>query len=201
VLFLDDLQWADLASLQLLKLLVNDNGYLLILGAYRDNEVSLAHPFILTVEELKKAQAIVHTITLVPLAFDDINHLIADTLNCSRELAQPLTELIDRKTQGNPFFTTQFLKALYEEGYIRFDRALRYWECDIAQVNALALTDDVVEFMAVQLQKLPDETQQVLKLAACVGNQFDLAIKLGGCFNKRCQSLNKIKSCLRLSTI
>ena len=174
VMFLDDLQWADLASLQLLKLLMNDNGYLLMLGAYRDNEVSPVHPFIMTVEELKKAKAIVHTITLLPLAFDDTNHLIADTLNCSLALAQPLNKLINRKTQGNPFFTTQFLKALYEEGCIRFDLDHRYWKCDIAQVNTLALTDDVVEFMAVQLQKLPEETQQVLKLAACVGNQFDL---------------------------
>lgn len=174
VLFLDDLQWADLASLQLLKLLMSDNGYLLILGAYRDNEVSPAHPFVLTVEELKKAKVILNTITLVPLAFDDTNHLVADTLNCSRELAQPLTELIDRKTKGNPFFTTQFLKALYEDGQITFDHNRRYWTCDIAKVKELALTDDVVEFMALQLQKLPTEAQQVLKLAACVGNQFDL---------------------------
>jgi predicted ATPase/signal transduction histidine kinase len=175
VVFLDDLQWADSASLQLIKLLMSDNGYLLMLGAYRDNEVSPIHPFILTVEEIKKANAIVNTITLAPLAFNDTNHLIADTLKCSRELAQPLTELINRKTQGNPFFTTQFLKALHEDGQITFDLDRRYWECDIAQVNALALTDDVVEFMAVQLQKLPLETQQVLKLAACVGNQFDLS--------------------------
>jgi PAS domain S-box-containing protein len=175
VLFLDDLQWADLASLQLLKLLMNDNGYLLLLGAYRDNEVSPIHPFIMTVAELQKAQNIINTITLKPLAFEDTNHLIADTLNCSRELAQPLTELITRKTQGNPFFTTQFLKALHDDGYINFNSDRRYWECDIAQVNALALTDDVVEFMALQLQKLSAKTQQMLKLAACIGNQFDLA--------------------------
>ena len=174
-IFLDDLQWADLASLQLIELLMNDNGYLLMLGAYRDNEVSPAHPFMLTVEKLRKAQAIVNTITLAPLVFEDTNHLIADTLNCARELAQPLTELIDRKAQGNPFFTTQFLKALHEEGQIRFDRDRRYWICDIAKVREMVLTDDVVEFMALQLQKLPEVTQQVLKLAACVGNQFDLA--------------------------
>ncbi|MBW4617354.1 MAG: AAA family ATPase [Desmonostoc vinosum HA7617-LM4] len=174
VIFLDDLQWADLASLQLIKLLMNDNGYLLMLGAYRDNEVSPAHPLMLTVEELKKAQAIVNTITLTPLAFDDTNQLVVDTLNCAREVAQPLTELITRKTQGNPFFTTQFLKALHDDGYISFDCDRRYWQCDIAQVKALALTDDVVEFMALQLQKLPDETRQILKLAACIGNQFDL---------------------------
>ncbi|MBE9182580.1 AAA family ATPase [Oculatella sp. LEGE 06141] len=175
VLFLDDLQWADSASLQLVKLLMNDSGHLLVLGAYRDNEVSSVHPFVLTVEDLKNAQVIVHTMTLAPLTFDDTNHLVADTLKCSRELAQPPTELIDRKTQGNPFFTTQFLKALHEDGQIRFDHDRCYWECDIAQVKSLSITDDVVEFMALQLQKLPAASQQVLKLAACIGNQFDLA--------------------------
>lgn len=175
VLFLDDLQWADLASLQLMKLLMHDNSYLLVLGAYRDNEVSPAHPFILTVEELKKAGTIVHTVTLSPLALEDTNHLIADTLNCTLERARPLTELTDRKTQGNPFFTTQFLKALYEDGQIYFDYDQRYWQCDIAHINSLSLTDDVVEFMAVQLQKLPSETQLVIQFAACIGNQFDLA--------------------------
>ncbi|MGP1386279.1 MAG: trifunctional serine/threonine-protein kinase/ATP-binding protein/sensor histidine kinase [Thainema sp.] len=174
VIFLDDLQWADLASLQLMKLLLDDNGYLLMLGAYRDNEVSSAHPLMMTVADLKQAQVTVRTITLAPLTFEDTNHLVADTLNCAIELAQPLTDLIDRKTQGNPFFTTQFLKALHEDGHIHFDHNLRYWQCDIAQVTTLSLTDDVVEFMAQQLQKLSPNTQQVLQLAACMGNQFDL---------------------------
>ncbi|MDJ1182487.1 trifunctional serine/threonine-protein kinase/ATP-binding protein/sensor histidine kinase [Roseofilum casamattae] len=174
-IFLDDLQWADSASLELLKLLMSDNRHLLMLGAYRDNEVSPVHRLMLTLEELGKTEAIVRTITLEPLAMNDTNLLIADTLRCSPELALPLTELIDRKTNGNPFFTTQFLKALHEDGYITFNRDRRYWQCDIAQINALALTDDVVEFMALQLQKLPEETQHVLKLAACVGNQFDLS--------------------------
>jgi len=174
VIFLDDLQWADSASLQLIKLLMNDNGYLLMLGAYRDNEVSPVHPFMLTVEELKKTGTTVNTITLSSLEFTDVNHLIADTLSCSRELAKPLTQLVIQKTKGNPFFLTQFLKALHEDRLIAFNYEQRYWECDIAQVKARSLTDDVVEFMAQQLQKLPSETQQVLKLAACIGNQFDL---------------------------
>ena len=175
VVFLDDLQWADLASLQLMKLLMNDNGYLLILGAYRDNEVSPTHPFMMTVEELKKTGATVNTMTLAPLTLSDTSRLIADTLHCSSQLAKPLIELVDRKTQGNPFFTTQFLRALYEDGHICFNRDRGCWECNITQVSELALTDDVVEFMVLQLQKLPIETQQVLKLAACIGNQFDLA--------------------------
>lgn len=174
VVFLDDLQWSDSASLQLIKLLMEDKRYLLLLGAYRDNEVSPTHPFSLTVEELKKAGKSVNTVTLASLAFDDTNQLVADTLHCSCERSQPLTKFVDRKTKGNPFFTTQFLKALHEENHLFFNRDRGYWECDISQINALAITEDVVEFMAQQLQKLPAETQHVLKLAACIGNQFDL---------------------------
>ncbi|QIR36494.1 AAA family ATPase [Tolypothrix sp. PCC 7910] len=175
VMFLDDLQWVDLASLQLIKLVMRDNGHLLLLGAYRDNEVSPAHPLMLTVEELQKAGTTINTITLASLALSDTNLLVADTLQCSTKQAQSLTELIERKTQGNPFFITQFLKALYEDRQITFNHHQGYWECDIAQIKALSLTDDVVEFMAQQLQKLPSQTQNVLKLAACIGNSFDLA--------------------------
>ncbi|WP_017307017.1 trifunctional serine/threonine-protein kinase/ATP-binding protein/sensor histidine kinase [Spirulina subsalsa] len=174
VLFLDDLQWADPASLQLIKLLMNEQGYLLLLGAYRDNEVFPSHPFIVTVEELKKAQKIIHTLTLAPLKFENVNNLVADTLHCSQDLAKPLTELINQKTRGNPFFTTQFIKALHEDHYISFNYDQRYWQCDLEQVHTLSLTNNVVEFMALQLQKLPETSQEILKLAACVGNQFDL---------------------------
>ncbi|WP_208352550.1 trifunctional serine/threonine-protein kinase/ATP-binding protein/sensor histidine kinase, partial [Aetokthonos hydrillicola] len=127
------------------------------------------------VEELKKAEKTVNTITLSPLGLSDTNQLIADTLHCTTERSRSLTELINRKTQGNPFFITQFLKALHEGGQITFNSEQGYWECDIAQINALSLTDNVVEFMAQQLQKLPNETKEVLKLAACIGNKFDLA--------------------------
>ncbi|WP_242051545.1 ATP-binding sensor histidine kinase [Nostoc sp. FACHB-280] len=174
VIFLDDLQWSDSASLQLINLLMQDNSYLLLLGAYRDNEVSPTHPFMLMVEELNKAQKTVNTIILAPLAFSNVNQLVADTLHCTTERSHPLTELITRKTQGNPFFITQFLKALHEAGKITFNRQQGYWECDISHINTLSLTDDVVEFMATRLQKLPRETQEVLKLAACIGNSFDL---------------------------
>ena len=175
VMFLDDLQWADSASLKLLQLLMEQTGHLLILGAYRDNEVSSAHPFILTGDEIVKTGAVVNSITLQSLSLVDMNQLVADTLNCDRSLAQPLTELVYQKTKGNPFFATQFLKALYEEEQITFHWEARHWQCDIAQVRALAITDDVVEFMALQLQKLPTQTQDMLKLAACIGAEFDLA--------------------------
>ncbi|MFB2917979.1 trifunctional serine/threonine-protein kinase/ATP-binding protein/sensor histidine kinase [Aerosakkonema funiforme] len=174
VIFLDDLQWADSASLKLLQLLMQDTKYLLLLGAYRDNEVSPTHPFILTVDELEKAGAVVNKIILQALSEINLNQLVTDTLNCESSLAQPLTTLIYQKTQGNPFFATQFLKALNNEQLIAFDFAYRHWQCDIAQIKALAITDDVVKFMSIQLQKLPQPTQNILKLAACVGAQFDL---------------------------
>ncbi|MEH2247991.1 trifunctional serine/threonine-protein kinase/ATP-binding protein/sensor histidine kinase [Nostoc sp.] len=177
VIFIDDLQWADSASLKLMHLLMSeaDIGYLLLIGAYRDNEVNPAHPLMLTLEEIQKLDATVNTITLAPLAQISVNHLVADTLICSLTLAAPLTELVLSKTKGNPFFSTQFLKTLYQDQLITFNFEGGYWECDLTQVRSLALTDDVVEFMAIQLQKLSIETQEVLKLAACVGNQFDLA--------------------------
>ncbi|MEG4208349.1 AAA family ATPase [Microcoleus sp. Pol7_A1] len=177
VIFLDDLQWADSASLKLIQLLMTakEYRYLLLIGAYRDNEVFSAHPLMLTLAEIQKTEAKVNTITLETLARSDVNSLVADTIACSTALALPLTELVYQKTLGNPFFSTQFLKSLHEDGLIEFNCEARYWQCDISRVRTLALTDDVVEFMALQLRKLPLQTQSVLKLAACIGNQFDLA--------------------------
>ncbi|MEG4581751.1 AAA family ATPase [Microcoleus sp. MON1_C5] len=176
VMFLDDLQWADSASLKLMQLLIGESqsSHLLLIGAYRDNEVSPAHPLMLTLDEVTKIGAIVNTITLAPLARSSLNQLVADTLTCSPKLAEPLTELVYKKTKGNPFFATQFLKALHQDELIIFDVKAGYWQCCISKITEAALTDDVVEFMAQQLQKLPVETQEVLKLAACIGNQFDL---------------------------
>ncbi|MEM9906866.1 MAG: AAA family ATPase, partial [Cyanobacteria bacterium P01_D01_bin.44] len=201
VIFLDDLQWADLASLKLIQLLIGETetAYLLMIGAYRDNEVYPAHPLMLTLDEIQKTQATVKQITLPPLAQPSLNELVADTLSCPLEQANPLTDLVFQKTGGNPFFATQFLKSLYQDGLISFDypqladaaeipfgpplvrgedregRGGRGWQCDIAQVRALAASTDVVEFMAARLQRLSPQTQTILKLAACIGNQFDLA--------------------------
>ncbi|MEG4505481.1 AAA family ATPase [Microcoleus sp. F6_B4] len=176
VMFLDDLQWADSASLNLIQVLMSQSemGYLLTIGAYRDNEVFPAHPLMLTLEEMKKARATINTLTLAALSQSHINLLVADTLSCAKVIAQPLSELVYQKTKGNPFFATQFLKALHQDGYITYNFNVGHWQCDIAAVKLLSLTDDVVEFMALELQKLPDATQNVLKLAACIGAQFDL---------------------------
>lgn len=176
VIFLDDLQWVDLASLKLMQLLMTTNeiSYLLLIGAYRDNEVSATDPLILTIENIRKTASIINTIPLNSLNQSDLNQLIADTLNCPTTVALPFTQLVYLKTQGNPFFSQQFIKSLYEDGLISFNFDCRYWQCDIAQIQALAISNDVVEFMALQLQKLPESTQSVLKLAACIGNQFNL---------------------------
>ncbi|BAY28182.1 serine/threonine protein kinase with two-component sensor domain [Nostoc carneum NIES-2107] len=176
VIFLDDLQWADSASLNLMQLLMNEsaNEYLLLIGAYRDNEVSAAHPLMLTLAEIIKFQGTINTVTLAPLNDFSLNLLVADTLKCSPIIAQTLTQLVYHKTQGNPFFSTQFLKSLYEDGLITFDWEGSNWQCDISAVKALAISDNVVEFMAVQLQKLPQATQNILQIAACIGNEFDL---------------------------
>jgi predicted ATPase/signal transduction histidine kinase/tRNA A-37 threonylcarbamoyl transferase component Bud32 len=179
VLFLDDLQWADAASLNFIKLLMTPNGSskeanLLLIGAYRDNEVSQAHPLCLTLNEIQETKAIINTIALEALNQGDLKHLITDTFRCQESVAVPLTQLVFAKTKGNPFFAHQFLKYLFDEGTIKFNFDIGHWQCDVAKLSVLSLTDDVVELMALQLKKLPKLTQEVLQLAACIGNSFDL---------------------------
>ncbi|MBD2410833.1 serine/threonine protein kinase [Nostoc calcicola FACHB-389] len=179
VMFLDDLQWADSASLKLMQLLMADTKHLLLIGAYRDNEVNPAHPLMLTLSEIQKNQATINMITLAPLNQIIVNQLVADTLKCQESFAWSLSQLVYQKTQGNPFFATQFLKALHQDKLIEFTPPIPSyqaggWQCDIVQVNQQAVTDDVVAFMSFQLRKLPQSTQQVLQLAACIGNSFDL---------------------------
>ncbi len=176
-IFLDDLQWADSVSLQSLQLLLEGGltSHLLLIGTYRDNEVSPAHPLLLTLAEIGKLPAQLQTIAIAPLEIDTLDRLVADTLGCPAVVARPLTELIYQKTQGNPFFAIQFLKALHHDRQITFVGEAGHWQCDLTQVRAAALTDNVVAFMALQLQKLPIATQEVLKLAACLGDRFDLA--------------------------
>ncbi|MEH2198665.1 trifunctional serine/threonine-protein kinase/ATP-binding protein/sensor histidine kinase [Nostoc sp.] len=176
VIFLDDLQWADSASLKLMHLLMSEasKSYLLVIGAYRDNEVSSAHPLMLTIEEMRQEGIKVSSIVLSALTQTDLNQLIADTLKYSTEQATAIANLVYQKTKGNPFFTNQFLKSLHEDGLIAFASRTGDWQCNLAQIRALSFTEDIVEFVALQLQKLPQQTLDVLKLAACVGNQFDL---------------------------
>jgi predicted ATPase/signal transduction histidine kinase/tRNA A-37 threonylcarbamoyl transferase component Bud32 len=176
VIFLDDLQWADWASLKLIRLLVQEAqaGYLMLLGTFREQEAPASHPLRRMLADLQKSGTTLRSFSLGPLKLEDINQMIADTLNCPPDIALPLTRLVYQKTQGNPFFTRQFLKALYVDGLITFNTQVGYWQCDLARINLLAVSDDVVAFMAGQLQKLPPETQEALKLAAYIGSSFHL---------------------------
>ncbi|MBD2446593.1 AAA family ATPase [Nostoc sp. FACHB-152] len=178
VIFLDDLQWADAASLKLIQLLISDPGsqHLLIIGAYRDNEVSANHPLILTLEELQKSEANVDNIVLQALDIWHIKQLINDTLYSRPEQSQELAELFLRKTRGNPFFVTQILKSLHQENLLSFNFDTGCWQWDIELIKDIGITDNVVELMVNQIQKLLPTTQKVLKLAACIGDKFNLDI-------------------------
>lgn len=175
-LFLDDLQWADLATLQLMErmLLEGQTEYLLLLGAYRDNEVSAGHPLVISLAKLRqnKGEAIAQ-ITLKPLPLEQITALIGDALQQSPQ-APHLARLVLGKTGGNPFFANEFLQALYDEDLLQFDRQGRSWQWDMAAIAARGFTDNVVELMVEKLQKLPPSSQEILSLAACWGAEFDL---------------------------
>ncbi|MEG4516465.1 MULTISPECIES: ATP-binding sensor histidine kinase [unclassified Microcoleus] len=176
VIFLDDLQWADSATLKLLQVMMADEEtkYLFLMGAYRDNEVSPTHPLIMTLEGLQKQEATINQITLTPLDIGHIANLIADTVRRDRGAVMPLAELVVAKTQGNPFFVNQFLRTLYEENLLSFNLLQRSWDWNISQIEAVGITDNVVELMVGKLRKMPQSTQEILQLAACVGNSFDL---------------------------
>ncbi len=185
VIFLDDLQWSDSATLKLMELLATDpdSRYLLLIGAYRDHEVSSTHPLMQTVEYLQETGIILNNLVLEPLSLAQVTELISETLNDS-ETIHPLAELIWNKTGGNPFFVTQLLNSLYQEKLLRFDftRLLSSgtkgeWQWNIEEIQAIGITDkSVVELVASRIQQLPEITQEVVKLAACVGDKFTLDV-------------------------
>ncbi|HBB34401.1 MAG TPA: serine/threonine-protein kinase PknK [Cyanobacteria bacterium UBA8803] len=176
VIFLDDLQWADSATLKLIELMMTDTDteYLFLISAYRDNEVSPSHPLIVTLEGLRQTGATINQITLSPLALHHVNQLIADTLYANTESVKPLAELVVRKTGGNPFFVNEFLKTLYQENLLSFNVDRLSWQWEIDQIEAIGITDNVVDLMIGKLKKLPPATQSVLRFAACLGAEFDL---------------------------
>lgn len=176
VIFLDDLHWIDSASLNLLQVLVTDPdlSHVQFIGAYRDNEVDAAHPLIVFLESLKEEQAALKQIALQNLLEEDVNALIADTLQSSCEETRQIAKLINSKTAGNAFFTHQILHTLNNENLLVFDAAARRWNWDMETLRALNITENVVELLSTSMRKLPVETQEVLKLAACIGNLFGL---------------------------
>ena len=177
-LFLDDLQWLDAATLDLLEDLLTqvDVRHLLLIGAYRDNEVDSAHPLMRKLEAIRKAGAIVQDIVLAPLTHDDLGQLIADSVHCELDRAAPLAQLIHEKTTGNPFFTIQFISALAEEGLMTFDHGAAQWSWDLNRIHAKGYTDNVVDLMVGKLNRLPVETQNALQQLACLGISAEFAL-------------------------
>jgi PAS domain S-box-containing protein len=177
VLFLDDLQWLDAGTLDVLEHLGTDPEmqYLLLVGAYRDNEVRPFDPLMRTIDEIRKSGASVWHVVLEPLTLHDIERLIADSLHCELEHAQPLAQMVQEKTAGNPFFVIQFISALAEEELIAFDQSKGAWNWDLARIRAKGFTDNVVDLMVGKLSRLPDKTRDAMQLLACLGNTAEIA--------------------------
>lgn len=180
VIFLDDLQWADDATLKLMELIILNNNlpHLLFIGAYRDNEVNDNHALTMMMNNIKKHQGIINTIHLQDLTINHISDLIADTLHCDIEEVKLLSKLVLKKTKGNPFFIKQFLQTLYFKKLINFDYHQYKWRWDIKNISAQNITDNVVKLMVNQLIFLPKYLQFFIQLCACIGNKFNLSTLL-----------------------
>ncbi|GLR90842.1 signal transduction histidine kinase [Bradyrhizobium iriomotense] len=177
-LFLDDLQWLDAATLDFLEDLLTqpDVRHLMLIGAYRDNEVNSAHPLMRALEAIRKAGATIQEIVLAPLGREDVGRLIGDSLRSKPEWSISLAQLVHEKTAGNPFFAIQFVSALAEEGLLTFDHAKAQWCWDLNRIHAEGYTDNVVDLMVTKLNRLPAETQMALQLLACLGNSAEFAL-------------------------
>jgi PAS domain S-box-containing protein len=171
-LFLDDLQWLDAATLDVIADLLTqrDVRSLLLIGAYRDNEVGPDHPLTSGLEEIRKSGAPTPEIKLAPLTLEHLTRLITDSLRCEPERAIPLAQLVHGKTAGNPFFAIQFLSAIVEEGLITFDHVMRRWSWDLSRIQAKGYADNVANLIAAKLTRLPLKTQKALQQLACLGN-------------------------------
>lgn len=176
VIFIDDLQWADAASIDLIESFINDENLqnLLLIGAYRDEQLSSTHPLMITIEKLQKAGTFIQKIPLTTLNLEDINQLIADTLQKDRRAIISLAEIVELKTGGIPFLIKEFLTQLYKESLIYFDDQCLNWQWKLDHIEAVHINDNGFKLMIGKLNKLPSLTQQFLHFAACLGNSFDL---------------------------
>jgi PAS domain S-box-containing protein len=176
-LFLDDLQWLDAATLDFLEHLLTqpDVHHLMLIGAYRDNEVDSAHPLWRKLEAIRQAGARVHEIVLAPLICEDLGRLLVDSLRCEPARVTPLAQLVHEKTASNPFFVIQFIHTLVEEKLLTLDHADGRWFWDLDRIHAKGYTDNVVELMVGKLNRLPVKTQNALQELACLGNSAEIA--------------------------
>jgi PAS domain S-box-containing protein len=172
-LFLDDLQWLDAATLDLLEDLLTrpDVQNLLLIGAYRDNEVDPIHPLMRKLEAMRQAGAILRDIVLASLTCEDLGQLIADSVHSEPERITPLAQLVHEKTTGNPLFAIQFISALADEALLTFDYGEARWCWDLNRIHAKGYTDNVVDLMVGKLNRLSAETRTALQKLACLGNE------------------------------
>ena len=177
-LFLDDLQWLDAATRDVIEdlLIRSDVRYLMLIGAYRDNEVAAAHPLARKLDAIRQAGGKVQGINLEPLAREDLRELISESLHCEPEYASPLAQLVHKKTAGNPFFVIHFVSSLADEGLLAFDHGDGRWSWDLNGIQAKSYTDNVVDLMVAKLNRLPGKTQNALQQLACLGNSADFAV-------------------------
>ena len=174
VIFLDDLQWVDSGSMTLLEKLINDSElhHLFIIGAYRDNEVNPNHQLMVGLDELRQKGGNFLTLLLPPLRLPAIEQYLTDTLHDHSEAVKPLTKLINAKTGGNPFFMNQFMSTLYEDGLLTHQPGSSLWQWNIDDITACDYTDNIIDFVIANQERLPVDTQTALQYAACIGNQF-----------------------------
>jgi PAS domain S-box-containing protein len=176
-LFLDDLQWLDTATLEMLEHLAThpEVRHLLLVGAYRDNEVGPSHPLRRILGAIRAAGGRVQETLLAPLNHEDVEQMVADSLHCDQVSAQPLARVIHQKTEGNPFFAIQFFTALSEEGLLQFDHNRAKWTWDGSRIRSKGFSENVVDFIAVKLGRLSDTTRKALGQLACLGNVAQIA--------------------------
>ena len=181
VMFLDDMQWADQASLRLLTSLLSAAGThsLLVIASCRDNEVAPTHPFMLAIKELERRAVPVHTIKVGPLGWSDITQYLGDSFRVDGDTAGPLAEVIREKTGGNPFFIRQFVQKLQSEGLLSADSSSGIFRCDLCAIRNLAIAENVADLVAQKIGKLDPETQRIVSFGAAIGNRFDLATLAG----------------------
>ncbi|MDA8138979.1 MAG: AAA family ATPase, partial [Desulfobacteraceae bacterium] len=196
VLFLDDLQWADIASFTLIQTLATDRHlrHVFYIGAYRDTDAASHHLFTQIRDTIQAARVPIHTIRLGPLNSAQINQFITVLLSCTAETAQPLAQAIHAKTKGSPFFIHQFLKTLYDQKHLRID-PVAGWTWDLEKIRELEATENVVAFMAAKLHDLPGDIQETIKVCACIGNRFDLetlALITGRAMNKLLAGIDRL---------
>lgn len=175
VIFVDDLQWADASSMNLFKIIAEnrDIEYVMLIGAYRKNEVSDAHPLIKKINELREENVAFDEMELDDLSFEEVNELINGALAVKQKNTSFLSDIIYNKTKGNAFYTWQILKSVYDERFLWFDFDKQQWNWNADLIMQMNVSGNVVELMTSYVQRLPSEILSLLETASTIGNRFD----------------------------